>query len=206
MRSTSSTCGGNSEDVGRNASKREGDARYSTSGSRAGVAVLLLVKRPGPVTEPADDSLPRHRRQSLARREAGPYRPGGARCDPLANDHAQRARGLDQPAQPRLSRAAPGHFNPERASRARLAAGPAICDCPRSELITSRDAWMFNSSGAKLRDLIPSAGGVLQRAGQMTASAVRGMPVMAPQPPAIQVGQRNWSNELGGVVRASERS
>ena len=72
-----------------------------------------------------DDSLPRHRRQSLARREAGPYRPGGARCDPLANDHAQRARGLDQPAQPRLSRAAPGHFNPERASCARCA-GPAI--------------------------------------------------------------------------------
>ena len=132
-------------------SRREGGKVFG-SGSRAGVAILLLVKRPEQVTEPATicyhdigDSLSRDEKLAIV-------------ADPK----------LEEMAWEELTPNAAGDWINQRSPAylalrpvAQIQSEPPVPGAPpplfaRSSfgVKTNRDDWVFNSSGSKLRELV----------------------------------------------------
>ena len=131
-------------------SRREGGKAFG-SGSRAGVAVLLLVKRPGPVNQPS--TIHYYDIGGYLTREQKLETVGRAQFDEVAwtevtpNKHGdwinqRNDRYLDlRPVTIIQSESAIPSLKP-------------IFTRSSMGAITSRDAWVFNSSGEKLRELV----------------------------------------------------
>ena len=131
--------------------RREGDGVFD-QGSRAGVAILLLVKRPDPVTEPA----------VVHYRDIGDYL---SRDEKLA---AVDQAALDTIVWETVTPNAHGDWINQRSPGylalrpvALIQSEPPVPGAPvplfglsSLGLITARDAWVFNSSGPKLRELV----------------------------------------------------
>ena len=132
-------------------SGREGGKVFG-SGSRAGVAVLLLVKRPGPVTGPA--AIRYHDIGDYLSREQKLERIGAATLDTVVwetvtpNEHAD---WLNQRSPRYLALRPTAVIQSEPVKASGL---PPLFELSSLGAITSRDTWAFNSSGAKLRELI----------------------------------------------------
>ena len=131
-------------------SQREGGKVFG-SGSRAGVAILLLVKRPGPVTEPATiryhdigDNLSRDGKL--------------ARIDQAALDAIPWQTIMPNAHGDWINQRNPAYLALRPVTL--IQSEPPVPDAPvplfglsSLGLITSRDAWVFNASGPKLREL-----------------------------------------------------
>ena len=131
-------------------SQREGGKVFG-SGSRAGVAVLLLVKRPGPVTGPAaihyydiGDYLSREQKLKVV---------GKAQFDEIEWADVTPNEQGDW-----INQRSNHYFNlrPVAVIQSENATPSLTPLFEQSSLgvITSRDAWVFNSSGEKLRELV----------------------------------------------------
>ena len=131
-------------------SQREGGKVFG-SGSRAGVAVLLLVKRPGPVTEPAaihyhdiGDHLTREQKlETVGRVEFNEI---------IWTDVTPNEQGdwINQRSHHYF------HLRPVAViqSENAIPSLPPLFKQSSLGVITNRDAWVFNSSGEKLRELV----------------------------------------------------
>ena len=130
--------------------QREGDGVFN-QGSRAGVAVLLLVKRPGPVAEPAEihyhdvgDYLSRDQKLDLV---------GGAQFGEIEwaqvtpNEHGD---WIHQRSDAYL-RLRPVTIIQSESS---IPSQAPLFEQSSLGAITNRDSWVFNSSGKKLRQMI----------------------------------------------------
>ena len=121
------------------------------SGSRAGVVVLLLVKRPGPVTDPA--TIRYHDIGDYLTREQKLETVSKAQLDEIdwmdvtPNEHSD---WINQRSDAYLALRPVAVIQGEKAI---LSPVPLF---ERSSLgvLTARDAWTFNSSGQKLHDLV----------------------------------------------------
>ena len=131
-------------------SKREGGKVFG-SGSRAGVAVLLLVKRTGPVTGMA--TIHYHDIGDYLTREQKLARVGRAQFDEVEwtqltpNEHGD---WINQRSDRYLN------FRPVAAiqSEDSTKALTPLFDHSSLGIVSSRDTWVFNSSDVKLRELV----------------------------------------------------
>ena len=131
-------------------SKREG-GKVLGSGSRAGVAVLLLVKRPGPVTEPT----------VIRYHDIGDYLSRDetlARIDQAALDTIPWQTITPNAQGDWINQRSPGYLALRPV--ALIQSEPTVPDlrpplfaASSLGVVTSRDAWVFSSSGPKLREL-----------------------------------------------------
>ena len=171
---------GNARTSGEQA-RREGVGVFE--GSRAGAAILLLAKRPGPVPRiRRGDPLPRHRRLPRARAEAGDRRRLEPRRRRVGDDRPQRARGLDPPAQRAVPRAAPAR---ERAQPGVRRAAVARHGVPRPRHQQGRmGLQLVGADAARPRR---EGGLVLQRTGRSAGQGSRRARSRSPQ---IQVGPK----------------
>ena len=130
-------------------SQREGGKVFG-SGSRAGVAVLILVKRPGPVTAPG--AVHYHDIGDYLTREQKLAGVNSCQFDEIQwtsitpNQHGD---WINQRSERYLSLRPVAVIQSEDAIRSR----PAIFEQSSLGTITNRDAWVFNSSERKLQKL-----------------------------------------------------
>ena len=131
-------------------SKREGGQTFG-SGSRAGVAVLLLVKRPGPMNGPA--FIHYHDIGNYLTRQEKLGTIGSATVDEISwtritpNSHGD---WINQRSDHYLN------LRPVAAiqSEDSIPSLPPLFEQSSLGVVTNRDAWVFNSSSKKLRDLV----------------------------------------------------
>ena len=131
-------------------SRREGGKVFG-SGSRAGVAVLLLVKGPGTVTEPA--SIHYHDIGDYLTREQKLETVGTVQFDEIIWTEVtpnEQGDWINQRSHNYF------HLRPVAVIQSENAMSSLTPLFNQSSLgaITSRDAWVFNSSSEKLRELV----------------------------------------------------
>ena len=130
--------------------QREGGGVFE-QGSRAGVAVLLLVKRPGPVTEPAcihyhdigDRLTQKQKVETLGRIEFN---------DIIWTDVTPNEQGdwMNQRSHHYFTLRPVALIQSERA----IPSMKPLFSQSSLGVLTARDAWVYNSSGEKLRKLV----------------------------------------------------
>ena len=131
-------------------SRREGGKVFG-SGSRAGVAVLLLVKGPGLVTEPA--AIHYHDMGDYLTREQKLETVGRVQFDEITwTDVTPNEQGdwINQRSNNYLSLRPVARIQSEDATPSLR----PLFEQSSLGIITSRDAWVFNSSGEKLHELV----------------------------------------------------
>ena len=131
-------------------SQREGGKVFG-SGSRSGVAVLLLVKRPGPVTEPA--VIHYHDVSDYLTREQKLETLGKAQLDEITwTDVKPNEQGdwINQRTHDYLALRPVAVIQSENA----IPSLTPLFEQSSLGVITNRDAWVFNSSDEKLQQLV----------------------------------------------------
>ena len=130
--------------------RREGDGVFD-QGSRAGVAILLLVKRTGSVTGPAN----------IRYHDIGDYLSQEQKLDTVGNaifdeiewtDVVPNEEGdwINQRSSNYLDLRPVSVIQSERS----IPSFKPLFERSSREVMTGRDAWVFNSSGEKLRELV----------------------------------------------------
>ena len=131
-------------------SRREGGKVFG-SGSRAGVAVLLLVKRAGPVTEPA----------AIHYYDIGDYLSREQKLEIIGKPQFDEIEWTDITPNDQsdwINKRSANYLNLRPVaviqSEDSIPSEPPLFESSALGVITSRDAWVFNSSEAKLRELV----------------------------------------------------
>ena len=121
------------------------------SGSRAGVAVLLLVKRPGPVTEPA----------AIHYYDIGDYLSREQKLEIVGNAQFDEIEWMDITPNDQsdwINKRSDNYLNLRPVaviqSEDSIPSQPPLFESSALGAITNRDSWVFNSSEAKLRELV----------------------------------------------------
>ena len=131
-------------------SQREGGKVFG-SGSRAGVAVLLLVKRPGPVTEFA----------SIHYHDIGDHLTREQKLETVSNAQFDEIEWMEITPNDQsdwINKRSDKYLNLRPVaviqSEDSIPSQPPLFESSALGVITNRDAWVFNSSEAKLREMV----------------------------------------------------